>query len=186
MCSKTRSGRDFSPYMLDGAIEMGEPIHVNFDLAAALLAAETRLEPEPAPDVEVEDSDDESELVRPPPTCSLSTREKAALAPALFADYLKSCAREVSVRGEERGEGSSMDVQWDGLSKAEFQKKKRRAQRSARTHSLVQDPTGLRGQIKSRALEHLTGALHAADDSRGLIPDADYFLDSCLPYAALH
>ena len=53
-----------------------------------------------------------------------------------------------------------MDVQWDRLSKVEFQKKKGRAQ------SLVQDPTGLRGQLQSRALEHLTKALHEANDSR--------------------
>ena len=78
MCSKTRSGRDFSPYALDG-VSIGEPVRVNFDLGAALRAAETRFETEPMSSEDAEESDDECELVRPPPTRPLSTHEKAAL-----------------------------------------------------------------------------------------------------------
>ena len=128
MVLKTRSGRDFSPYLLDG-VKIGEPVRVTFDLSAALLAAETRVEPEPVPSDDVDDSDDESELARPPPSRSLSMSEKAALAPTLFADYLPSCAREAPAPSGHFVH--STEAQWDGLSKNEFQKKRRRAQRVA-------------------------------------------------------
>ena len=165
MCSKTRSGRDFSPYALDG-VSIGEPIRVDFDLGAALRAAEARFETEPMSSEDAEDSDDECELVRPPPTRPLSTHEKAALAPALFADYLKTCSRGATVPSGASASGSLAGTQWDGLSKDDFQKKRRRAQRSARLHTLVEDPSGLRGRFKPRALEHLAEALREADESR--------------------
>ena len=53
-------------------------------------------------------------------------------------------------------------TQWDGLSKDEFQKKRRRA----RLHTPGEDPSGLRGRLKPRALEHLAEALRESNGSR--------------------
>ena len=65
MCSKTRSGRNLSPYALDDA-SIGEPVRVDFDLGAALRAAETPFETEPMSSEDVGYLDDEFKLVRLP------------------------------------------------------------------------------------------------------------------------